>query len=68
MSRRVAILFSVALLVVIIVIIGGIKAKQIGFMIDSGAAYAQPPETVSLSIVEQQIWPNTLTAVGSLEA
>ncbi|WP_416305277.1 efflux RND transporter periplasmic adaptor subunit [Neptunicella sp. SCSIO 80796] len=68
MSRKVSILFSVAVLVVIVVIIGGIKAKQIGFMIDSGAAFAQPPETVSVSSVEQQTWPNTLSAVGSLEA
>ena len=68
MSRRVAVLFSVAVLVVIIVVIGGIKAKQIEFMMDSGAAFAQPPETVSVSEVEQQTWPNTLSAVGSLEA
>lgn len=68
MSRRVAILFSVALLVIIIVVIGGIKAKQIGFMIDSGEAFVQPPETVSESLVEQQTWQNTLSAVGSLEA
>ncbi|WP_340680572.1 efflux RND transporter periplasmic adaptor subunit [Paraglaciecola sp.] len=68
MSRRVAILLSVALLVVIFVVIGGIKAKQIGFMMDSGAAFAQPPETVSVSLAQQQTWPNTLSAVGSLEA
>lgn len=68
MSRRVAILFSVAILIIIIVIIGGIKAKQIGFMIDSGAAFVQPPETISSFTVEPQTWPNTLSAVGSLEA
>jgi membrane fusion protein, multidrug efflux system len=68
MSRRLAILFSVALLVIIIVVIGGIKAKQIGFMNDSGAAFTQPPEAVSVSKVEQQTWINTLSAVGSLEA
>ena len=68
MSRRVAILFSVALLVIIIVVIGGIKAKQIGFMIESGEAFTQPPEAVSVSRAEQQTWTNTLSAVGSLEA
>ena len=68
MSRRVAILFSVALLVIIIVVIGGIKAKQIGFMIESGEAFTQPPEAVSVSTAEQQTWTNTLSAVGSLEA
>ena len=68
MSRRVAILFSVLSLVVIILVIGGIKGKQIEFMIDSGESYVQPPETVSVVAVEQQTWPNTLSAVGSLEA
>lgn len=68
MSRRGAILFSVVLLAVIVAVIGGIKAKQIGFMMDSGASFAQPPETVSVSTVELQTWQNTLSAVGSLEA
>ena len=68
MSRKVAILLSVALLVVILVVIGGIKAKQIGFMMESGEAFTQPPETVSVSIAQLQTWPNTLLAVGSLEA
>ncbi|WP_339722835.1 efflux RND transporter periplasmic adaptor subunit [uncultured Paraglaciecola sp.] len=68
MTRKVAILLSVALLVVILVVIGGIKGKQIGFMMDSGADFVQPPETVSVSKVLQQTWPNTLSAVGSLEA
>lgn len=68
MSRKGAILFSVVLLLVIIVVIGGIKARQIGFMMESGAASSQPPETVSISAVEMQTWPNLLSAVGSLEA
>jgi membrane fusion protein, multidrug efflux system len=68
MSRRSAILFSVVLLVVIIAVIGGIKAKQIGFMMDSGESFAQAPETVSATVVEMQTWQNNLSAVGSLEA
>lgn len=56
------------LLVVIVAVIGGIKANQIGFMMDSGAAFSQPPETVSITEVETQPWSNTLSAVGSLEA
>ena len=68
MSRRAAILFSVVLLIVIVLVIGGIKGMQIGYMMDSGASFAQPPETVSVSEVEMQTWPNFLTAVGSLEA
>jgi membrane fusion protein, multidrug efflux system len=68
MSRTRAILFSVGLLAILIAVIAGIKIKQIGFMIDSGAAFVQPPESVSVSTAELQTWPNTLSAVGSLEA
>ncbi|MFT4993071.1 MAG: membrane fusion protein (multidrug efflux system), partial [Paraglaciecola sp.] len=68
MSRRAAILFSIALLLLIVIVIAGIKGMQIGYMMDSGAAFAQPPETVSVSEVEVQTWPNNLSAVGSLEA
>lgn len=68
MSRIVAVFLSIILVIVIIAVIGGIKFMQIGFMIESGKSFSQPPETVSAATVEQQNWPNTLTAVGSLEA
>jgi len=68
MSRRSAILFSVVLLLLIVLVIGGIKGMQIGYMMDSDANFAQPPETVSVSTVESQSWQNNLSAVGSLEA
>ena len=68
MSRRIAVLFSIVLLVVIIAVIGGIKFMQIGYMIDSGASFSQPPETVSTTQVELQTWPDSISAVGSLAA
>jgi membrane fusion protein (multidrug efflux system) len=68
MSRKAAVLFSTILLLLIVLVIGGIKWMQIGFMMDSGASFAQPPEAVSVSEVEMQTWTNFLPAVGSLEA
>jgi len=68
MSRKLAVVFSIILLVIIIAVIGGIKAAQIGFMMESGASFAPPPETVSVTQVEEQNWPDTVSAVGSLEA
>ena len=68
MSRITAVVLSLITVIIIILLIVGIKAKQIGFMIESGESFSQPPETVSVAIVEQQNWPNTITAVGSLEA
>lgn len=68
MSRTRVVILSVALIIALVAIIGGIKAMQIGYMIDTGASFSQPPETVSVAVVEQQNWPNSITAVGSLEA
>lgn len=68
MSRKAAVSFSIFLVIIIISIIGGIKAMQISFMIESGESASQPPEAVSVAEVEQQNWPNQITAVGSLEA
>lgn len=68
MSRKAAVLFSVILLLIIVIVIGGIKWMQIGFMMDSDNAFAQPPETVSIAKVDMQSWTNFLPAVGSLEA
>lgn len=68
MSRIAAVSLSVVLLLVIAIVIGGIKWMQIGFMMESGASYVQPPESVSVIDVESQTWTNFLPAVGSLEA
>jgi membrane fusion protein (multidrug efflux system) len=59
-----------ALLGVLIVagILAGIKALQIGKMIDQGKAFVPPPETVTSFQVQNQTWTGELTAVGSLTA
>lgn len=49
-------------------ILAGIKALQIGKMIDQGQAFAPPPETVTAYQVQPQSWVSELAAVGSLTA
>lgn len=68
MPRTLAVFLSIFSVLIIIAVIGGIKYVQIGHMIESDESFSQPPQSVSVAIVEQQNWPNTLTAVGSLGA
>ena len=66
MKKR--IIYSILGLVVIIAILGGIKALQIGAMIDQGKKYVPPPETVTTALARAETWDTALTAVGTLSA
>ena len=55
-------------LVILIAILGGIKALQIGAMVDQGKKFVPPPETVTSSIVKADLWETALTAIGTLNA
>ena len=60
------IFIAIIILLVVVGIIAGIKALQIGEMMSM-----KPPimiETVTAAVVEPQRWESTLTAVGSLTA
>ncbi len=55
-------------LVLIVGIIGGIKALQIRKMISAGKQVRQPPAVVTVARVQREIWQQRLSAVGSLAA
>lgn len=52
----------------IVLVVGGIKASQIAAMIEAGSNPPPMSETVSTYTAEVQYWPNTYTAVGTVEA
>jgi membrane fusion protein (multidrug efflux system) len=62
------ILLALIGLVILIAILGGIKALQIGAMVDQGKKFVPPPETVTSSIVKADSWETALTAIGTLNA
>src|SRR5512137_2014607 len=66
MKKR--IIIAVLGLVVIIAILGAVKALQIGAMIDQGKKFVPPPETVTSTVVKTDSWETALTAVGTLNA
>lgn len=66
MKKR--IILAVIGLIVIVAILAGIKASQIGAMIKQGKKFVPPPETVTSVLVGSNSWATDLTAVGSLTA
>jgi membrane fusion protein (multidrug efflux system) len=62
------IFFTVLGLVVLVGIIGGIKALQIGEMVAQGKNFAPPPETVTTAKAVAETWESLIPSVGSLEA
>ncbi len=66
MKKR--IFLTLALLLLIIGILAGIKILQIRQMMGQGAQYTPPPVKVTATPVEKDTWETLLSAVGSLEA
>jgi membrane fusion protein, multidrug efflux system len=52
----------------ILLLLVGIKASQIKTMIDSGKDQVQPAESINTFTAENQQWPDTFTAMGTVEA
>jgi membrane fusion protein (multidrug efflux system) len=63
-----SILISAASLAGVVLVIADIKGSQIHAMIKSGENAPEMTETVSTFTAEKQKWPNTYTAVGTVEA
>ena len=61
-------IFAIVALVSVVAVLAAIKAWQIGSMIEAGAAFAPPPESVTSAKVEATEWQPTRTAIGSLVA
>jgi membrane fusion protein (multidrug efflux system) len=66
MTRK--IILTLVGVLLLVALIGGIKALQIKRMIDAGAGFAPPPVTVTSVVVSSEKWEELLFAVGSLEA
>lgn len=66
MKKR--IFLSLLGIVALVAVLGGIKALQIGKMIEAGESFVPPPETVTTAEVRRESWETVLTSVGSLEA
>lgn len=68
MSKVKSSIIAVASLFGVLVIVAGVKATQVMAMIEAGKNAPVPSETVSTFTAEVQHWPNTYTAIGTVEA
>lgn len=68
MSKVKSSVIAAASLLGVLVVVAGIKATQVMAMIEAGKNTPAPSETVSTFTAEVQHWPNTYTAMGSVEA
>lgn len=62
------ILFAAAGLIVLVALVAGLKALQIGKLISSGKERGAPVETVSTTEVIAEKWERSVESVGSLRA
>lgn len=59
---------AAAILVAIVLLVGGVKAMQFAAMGNAEGFFAQPPETVSAFSATVQEWPSEYSAIGTVEA
>ena len=68
MSKSKSIIIAIVAVLVIFVILAATKGTQIFSLVQAGKSFVPPPETVGAFTAEHQDWPNTFTAVGTVEA
>ncbi len=66
MAKRMILMLMVSMAV--IAGLGFVKFKQVQAAIAEGAAFQPPPEAVTTVVAEEQDWPASLTAIGTLAA
>jgi membrane fusion protein (multidrug efflux system) len=59
---------TVALLLLVVLGLGGAKFMQIRAAMAQGAAWQPPPEAVSTTVAHVEEWPSSLGAIGSVAA
>src|SRR5215475_14015101 len=62
------IIIGIAIVLLVVGGLGGIKALQIKTLIASAKNFSQPPETVASAVVHEEKWQGMLTAIGSVTA
>src|SRR5687767_14947165 len=66
MLKRMIVMLTVSL--VIVAGLGFVKFQQIQVAIAQGAAFQPPPEAVTTVVAQEEEWPATLSAIGTMAA
>jgi len=65
MNRK--IIYGVGIVVAVLIVLAGVKFLQIHKMIAFAKTFVPPPETISSTVAHEENWPDTLSAVGSVD-
>ena len=68
MKNRKQVIWGAGAALVLILALALIKGAQIGFGIYMNSQFSPPPEAVTSIKILEEVWPETLSAVGNLEA
>ena len=66
MARRMAL--TVGVLLLVIGGLGFVKFRQIQSAMAAGASFQMPPEAVTSIVAKQEVWPATMSVIGTVEA
>src|ERR671910_942358 len=66
MAKRMILMLTVT--VAIIAALGFVKFRQIQTAIAQGAAFQPPPAAVTTIVAQEEKWPATLSAIGTMAA
>ena len=66
MAKRMLVMLAVTC--ALVAALGFVKFKQIQVAVAQGAAFQPPPDAVTTIVAQQEAWPATLTAIGTMAA
>ena len=62
------IIIGIGIVVVVLIGVAAVKVLQIRSMIAFATNFVPPPETITSAVAQEAVWPDTLTAIGSVTA
>jgi membrane fusion protein (multidrug efflux system) len=66
MAKRMILMLVVT--VVVLAALGFVKFKQVQTAVQASANFAPPPEAVTSVVAKQEVWPDSLSVIGTMEA
>ena len=66
MAKRMILMLVVT--VVVLATLGFVKFKQVQTAVQASASFAPPPEAVTSVVAKQEVWPDSLSVIGTMEA
>src|SRR5437868_14903912 len=66
MAKRMVLMLSVTIL--LLTALGFVKYRQVETAVHAAASFQPPPEAVTSVVAKRELWPATLSVIGTMEA